>query len=355
MRVGVYAPSKNEAHHVKEWYNSCKDADIICVADTGSTDNTVKLMEELGINVTHVRIIPFRFDDAFNIAMSLLPADIDVCIRLDLDERLQPGWRAALESAWTPTSTKLRYIYVWNWASNGKPGLTWYGDRIHARANYRWVAPTHEGLCYRGNNEVQTYCNELKIYHYPDIKNKKNDLSLLLEAVKEYPTDARIKSYLGREYMYQNQNDKAIEVYKEFLGMSWDKAERQQAMCNLSTLDSTNKVYWLKLAAIESPIHREPLVNLSQHYYNIGDWQQCYEAAKKALAITDNPMDYTCQPENWAEKPHDLISIALWNLKLYKESLEHAKLALDYNPTDARLQNNFKLIESFILQNLSNK
>ena len=353
MKIGVYAPSKNEEHHVRAWYDSCKDADIICVADTGSTDNTVKLLEELRVKVTNVRIIPFRFDDAFNIAMSLLPDDIDICIRLDLDERLQPGWRDSLEVAWTSATTRLRYTYVWNWTPDRKPGLTWLGDRIHARANYRWSSPTHEGLCYRGNHEIQTTCEELKIYHFPDIKDKKNDLSLLLEAVKENPSDSRIRAYLGREYMYQHQYDKATETYKEFLGMSSDIAERQQAMCNLATTDSANNVFWLKLAALDSQFHREPLVLLAQHYYSKCDWQKCYETSKKALAITRNLMDYTCLPENWGEKPHDLLSIAAWNLKLYKESLEHAKIALSYNPSDPRLENNVKLIEAFIEQNLS--
>ena len=353
MKIGVYSPSKNESKHVQAWHDSCKDADSICVADTGSTDNTVKLMEDLGVKVTNIRIIPFRFDDAFNISMSLLPGDIDICIRLDLDERLQPGWRDALETAWTSTTTRMRYTYVWNWGQDGRPGLTWLGDRIHARANYRWVSPTHEGLCYRGDHEVQTTCEDLKIYHYPDIKDKKNDLSLLLEAVKENPSDSRIRAYLGREYMYQNQYNKATEIYKEFLGMSYDKAERQQAMCNLATTDPDNKVFWLKLAAIDSPYHREPLINLSQHYYSICNWQKCYETAKKALTITRNLMDYTCLPENWGEKPHDLLSIAAWNLKLYNESLEHAKIALSYNPSDSRLKNNLKLIEAYVSQNLS--
>lgn len=352
MRIGIYAPSKNELKHVQPWFDSCKNADVICVADTGSTDGTVEKMQELGVQVTNVRIVPWRFDDAFNMAMYLLPDDIDVCIRLDIDERLQPGWREALEAAWTPTTTRMRYTYVWNWTADGKPGLTWLGDRIHARAGYRWQGATHEGLCSRGP-EIQTICEDVKIYHFADVKNKKNDLSLLLEAVREYPTDARIKAYLGREYMYQKQNDKATETYKEFLGMSWDKAERQQAMCNLAKTDPENKIYWLKLATIDVPTHREPWVNLAQHYYETQDWQKCLECAKSALAITVNPKDYTCTPEAWSWQPHDLASIACWNLKLYKEAIAYAKTALEFSPNDKRLQTNVTYIENFIKDRLS--
>jgi len=352
MKIGIYAPALNEVKHVQAWYDSCKDADAIVCADTGSTDGTKEKMLELGIKVVDARIKPWRFDDAFNFAMYCLPDDIDVCIRLDIDERLQPGWREALEAAWTPQTTRMRYTYVWNWTPDGRPGLSWHGDRIHARNGYRWMGATHEGLCSRVP-EVQTLCEDVKIYHYPDPKDKKNDLSLLLEAVNEYPHDARIRAYLGREYMYQRQYDKATETYKEFLGMSWDRAERQQAMCNLAQTDPDNKVFWLKMAAIDAPTHREPLVNLAQHYYEKNDWKKCYDNATKALSITVNPMDYTCTPDAWGWQPHDLASIAAWNLKLYHESLDHARKALSHNPTDQRLKSNLMLIERYMADNLS--
>lgn len=352
MKIAIYAPAKNELKHIQGWYDSCKEADYICVADTGSTDGSLEKFRELGVQVTNVRIIPWRFDDAFNTAMYLVPEDADVCIRLDIDERLQPGWRQLLERAWTPETTRLRYTYVWNWNADGTPGRQWHGDRIHSRKGYRWMGATHEGLCSR-LPEVQTFCDELRIHHYPDPKDKKNDLNLLLEAVREYPHDARIRAYLGREYMYQKQYEKSTETYKEFLAMSWDRAERQQAMVNLSYVDPKNKVYWLKMAAMETPGHREPLVTLAQHYYEKADWQKCYEYALKALAITVHPMDYTCTPEAWGYLPHDLASIAAWNLRMYQESVEQAKLALERSPNDTRLKNNLELVEKFIQENLS--
>jgi len=350
MRIGIYCPAKNEEKHVNDWYESCKDADVICVADTGSTDNTISLLKEKGVTVTSVSIQPFRFDDAFNTAMYLLPDDVDVCIRLDLDERLQPGWRDALEKAWVPGTTKLRYPYVWNWNPDGSPGRQWYCDRIHARKGYRWQGGTHEGLCSR-LPEIQAFTDDLKIYQFPDIKDKKNDLPLLQESVKEWPHDARLRAYLGREYMYQGHLEESKKTYLEFLGMSWDKVERGQAMINLSWIDSENKEFWLKMAHIEVPTHREPLVNLAQYYYEKQDWINCYKTAKNALAITKHPMDYTCTPEAWGWQPHDLLSISAWNLNLFHESYAHSKLALEHMPNDARLQSNLDLILKYFNEN----
>jgi glycosyltransferase involved in cell wall biosynthesis len=346
MRVGIYGPAKNEIKHVDEWYESCKTADVICIADTGSTDGTKERLIELGVQVTDVRIMPWRFDDAFNMAMYLLPDDIDICIRLDMDERLQPGWREALERAWTPETTRLRYPYVWNWNPDGTPGRQWYSDRIHARKGYRWMGATHEGLASR-LPEVQTFTDDVKIYQYPDAKNKKGDLDLLLESCREWPNDARLRAYLGREYMYQNYPEKSAATYKEFLGMSWDKIERGHAMINLSFVEPENKEFWLKMACIEVPTHREPLVQLAQYYYDRKDWPKCLSAAEDALKITKHPMDYTCTPEAWGWQPYDLASIASWNMGLYKESYRYSKLALEKLPTDTRLQNNMKLLEDF--------
>lgn len=356
MKIAVYSPAKNEEKNAAAWARSCVDADYRIVTDTGSSDNTKKILQEEGVTVYDTFVSPWRFDDAYNIAMSLCPADADVCICLHMDERLDEGWREKLEKAWTPETTRLRYTYIWNWNPDGTPGRQWSGDRIHARKGHRWMGATHEGLCARyGVKEHHTFCDDLRILHYPDIKDKSHDLGLLQEATHEMPHDSRMRAYLGREYFYKGDMEQSAKTYKEFLSMSWDKVERGQAMINLSTAEPDDKVFWLKMAALETPGHREPLTNLAQHYYNTQDWTNCYKYATNALKITVHPMDYTCTPEAWGYLPHDLASIAAWNLGMYKESLEQAELALSRNPNDDRLKNNLKLIKEFMEEKLTNE
>jgi glycosyltransferase involved in cell wall biosynthesis len=316
------------------------------VADTGSTDRTKEILKSQGVHVHDVHIKPWRFDLAYNVTMSLIPADADICICLHMDERLEPGWRQKLEAAWTPGTTRLRYTYIWNWLSEGVPGKTWWGDRIHARQGYLWSGATHEGLCSR-LPEQQGMCADLRILHYPDPKAKGNDLALLREAVKEQPGDARMMAYLGRELMYRGQPEESTKVYKEFLTMPCWNVERGHAMINLSTVDLEHRLYWLKCAAMEVPGHREPQVELARYYYQKSDWQNCYNHAQKALAITQHPMDYTCSEEAWSWLPHDLAGIAAWNLGLRKEALHHAEEAIKHAPGDTRLQNNLKVIQEW--------
>jgi SAM-dependent methyltransferase len=94
LNVVVYAICKNEAQFVARFCAAAREADQVIVVDTGSTDETCNLLVAHGATVHEISIKPWRFDDARNAALSLVPADADICVSLDLDEILQPGWRA---------------------------------------------------------------------------------------------------------------------------------------------------------------------------------------------------------------------------------------------------------------------
>ncbi len=71
MKICVYAISKNEEMFVERFCNSAKDADLILIADTGSTDLTADLAQDCGAQVHEINITPWRFDDARNAALTL--------------------------------------------------------------------------------------------------------------------------------------------------------------------------------------------------------------------------------------------------------------------------------------------
>ena len=85
MKVAVYSIVLNEEKHVKRWFESTKDADYHVIADTGSTYKTVEIAKKLGIQVYTISVKPWRFDDARNASLALVPADADYCIAMDLD------------------------------------------------------------------------------------------------------------------------------------------------------------------------------------------------------------------------------------------------------------------------------
>ncbi len=139
MKVAIYTISKNEEKHVRRWFESVKDADYWLIADTGSTDKTVEIARELGITVVPIYVNPFRFDDARNASLALLPADIDYCIALDLDETMSKGWREELQKAFDEGIDRPTYRRIESFNPDGTANSEFDGFKVHRRQNMRWV------------------------------------------------------------------------------------------------------------------------------------------------------------------------------------------------------------------------
>jgi glycosyltransferase involved in cell wall biosynthesis len=212
MKVAIYAIAKNEEKFAERWLRSCSGADYIVVADTGSDDDTVEKLARIA-NELHlplaphrISIFPWRFDDARNAALSLIPADADVCIALDIDEVLAPGWRQALEAAWVP-GTNSAWI---NFVFDGKPFAQ--NNRVHSRYGWRWKHPCHEMLSPNRTTRQAVECLGLTITHLPDTaKPRPNYLELLAWGQWEDPTSTRMLHYYARELYFSGYYADAIE------------------------------------------------------------------------------------------------------------------------------------------------
>ena len=219
-KVAVYAISKNEEKFVDRWVDSMQEADMIYVLDTGSEDHTAEKLKKRGVHVVTKEIKPWRFDVARNASLDLLPEDIDICVCTDLDEVFEPGWRKTLEMIWDPSITRLQYNYNWSLDENNKPLVNFYIEKIHVRKGYRWTHPVHEILSYQLGEEKKAVTDEITLNHYPDREKSRSSYLPLLElSVKEDPEDDRNMHYLGREYMYYGQYEKAIETLKRHLSL----------------------------------------------------------------------------------------------------------------------------------------
>ena len=342
MKIAVYTIALNEEQFVDSWFESAKEADYLLIADTGSTDNTIKRAKKLGINVVSISISPWRFDDARNASLAALPSDIDMCVALDMDEVLLPGWRGYLEDSAKDGATRIRYKYVWSWKDNGDPGLTYGGDKIHARHGYRWKHPVHEVITADRTQEVQQW-SHLEIHHHPDNAKSRSSYFPLLElSVKEDPFDDRNAFYYARELTFYNKMEEAAIQFKRYLNLPravW-KPERARAWRYLAQCEPQKTEEYLKNAVQEDPHRREPLVDLSMFYYQNKRWRECYRTALDALQIRDKPLDYLCEEFAWSEVPYDLVAISAYNLGLKPTAVKYGRKALKINPSDQRLANN---------------
>ena len=343
----MYAIAKNEAQFVQRFCESAKDADLIFVADTGSTDNTVELLKANGATVATISINPWRFDDARNAALAMLPDDIRVCVSLDLDEVLQPGWRAEIERIWVLGTTRLRYGFDWGC------GIVFKYEKIHARHGYRWKNPCHEYPVpdmRLVDSERWAETDMLMVIHHPDAtKSRGQYLDLLKVSVEEDPLDPRNAFYYARELSFHSMWEDAIRECKRYLQLpkaTWAN-ERCYAMrvigrCYQEMGDNERALAWLRRATAEAPYSREPWCELAKQCYLTSRWTECLGAALTCLSITQRELLYTVDPEVWGYQPHDWVSIAAWNLEFYQLSYEHAKKAVELEPDNLRLRQNLE-------------
>ena len=346
-KIAVYTIALNEEQFVERWYESAKEADYLLIADTGSTDGTVETAIKLGINVIDISIKPWRFDDARNASLAALPADIDMCVQLDMDEILLPGWRQEIENAIKQGATRIRYNYTWNWKDDAQtiPSTVFGGDKIHARHGYRWKHPVHEVIVPYGSTVEKQVWTQLNLHHHPDnTKSRGQYLPLLKLSTQEDPHDDRNAYYYARELFFYRQYEEAAKEFRRHLSLPravW-APERAASMRYLAKIEPENREEWLISAIQQAPGRREALVEMAQHLYSIESWSSCLHFAKKALEITEKPMDFLCEDFAWGYLPWDLAAISSYYEGNIEGARKYGEMALSIEPDNTRLQNNMK-------------
>lgn len=331
MHIAVYAIAKNEGAHVGRWLESIADADEIVVVDTGSTDDTVAQLRSQDVRVTDARLQPWRFDVARNMALALVSPGADACLTLDLDEVMSPGWRQAIERAWTPDHQRLSFRFVAGHLPDGSPSTAFMRDLCHARWGFLWRYPIHECLTSAGATGAWTVAEGLECHHWPDLaKPRGNYLPLLRVAAAEQPHDARMAYYLARELAWCATADEAIPEYLRYLSLptSTYPAERAEAMRQLARLQPAAAESWLHKAIAEDAERRDQWVDLAELYYRREAWAAGLGAAMAALKITERFGRFMSFAEAWGSRPHDLASICAWHVGARDLARDQLRLAI---------------------------
>jgi hypothetical protein len=345
VKVAVYTIALNEAAHVERWANSAIDADYRIVADTGSTDNTVELLTRAGVSVHRIAIRPWRFDDARNAAMALIPDDVDVCCSMDMDRWLAPDWRAKLEANWAEETTAIycRTVYRAS-VDDPTPLRSWPTKNFHRRWGYRFRRPVHEALFFTGDKEVAPGCDDIVMYEVQDLtkSTRQSYLPLMEVAHKEDPNDGQICFWLGRDLMWAEQHGRAIELLQRYLALptsTW-REERSEAMRFLARMQADQAITWLDKARVEAPHRRETWLDLAEQFHAKADWLNLFWACANGIELTRRTGSYLDDPACWGSILFDLGSIACWQLGALDRAVEWGRTATDLSPGSRRLADN---------------
>lgn len=279
MKICVYTIAKNEEHHVPRFCASAKDADIVLILDTGSTDNTVELAKQCGATVYQQKIFPWRYDEARNRALALIPEDFDVCIGMDMDEYLTEGWREEVERLWVDGVNQIVYPFRLN---EKRSVIT---NKIHARFGFFWDYPVHECIVVDVRTKRKTATsNMVLVTHDPYVEAKLDKhYEMLQYAIKQYPDSGRMVYYYARDLVNLQKWEQAIPYLKKYLTLDQRKNAKEKATCMQHLgrcYDKLGKgddsIEWYRNAVIETPNVKNTWDNLAHIYAKYKKYPEAY-------------------------------------------------------------------------------
>ncbi len=347
-KICVYAIAKNEKKFIRRWYNSVKEADYVCVLDTGSTDGSFEEFKKLDIITKQQTYKNFRFDIARNDSMQLIPDDTDICVCIDIDEVFHPGWTKILKQSWTKNTIRARYRYTWNFNTEGSEGIVFMADKIHKHKAFKWSHPVHEVLVPLQNISGQTVdLPNIQVDHHADnTKSRSNYLPLLELSVKEDPSDDRNTHYLGREYMFHGEYDKAIKTLKKHLELpstKWNLERsaslRYIANCYKQKNNKKNQEKYLLLACLEATNIREPFFELGVYYFENKKYLKSAFIFEQMLNIKNRLLNYMSSPVCWSSEPYDYLSLCYYEIGNYIKAIINIEKAIQLS-NEQRLKDN---------------
>ena len=158
--------------------------------------------------------------------------------------------------------------------------------------------------------------------------------------------------YLGREYMYYNQNDKAIKTLKKHLKLesaTW-KDERCASMrfiarCYIRKNNYKQANVWYEKAIKEAPYLRDPYVEKALLNFTEKDYNKVIYLCNKALDIKHNQKTYINETFSYDHTIYDLLSLCYYYKNEKDLSLYYINKAIEINPKLDRLKENKKIYE----------
>ena len=227
--------------------------------------------------------------------------------------------------------------------------MVFWQNKIHRRHGFVWHYPVHEVLQWQGEKEVALGdAVGVCLHHWPDPQKSRGQYLPLLElAAREEPEDPRCAHYLGREYMYQGDWNKAEEELLRHLALprsTWE-AERAASMrylarCCLETGRRQEALRWFYRAVAEAPSLREGYVECAWYFSQEENWPGVLLMSQSALALSQRDKTYINEDFAWGSVPWDLSALAFWHLGQKEKACFYGARALEKEPENQRLQQN---------------
>lgn len=330
----------NEEEYLPHAVNSTRElADEVVVVDTGSTDRTVEIAQELGCKVI-TGVDRWHKGAARNI--SIEHAGGDWVVILDADEQIADPYclRLFLMEETTAQAVYVKSMYL----VDEKPVMWFYQLRCWRRGEYTYKYHAHEVPIGPYTNVVHT--GFIFEHRQPPGRTWKllDTLRRLEMDVKEHPDDPRPHYYLGRQYRYLGRYQDAIIALKRY----FEKPDHDEpnahydiAQCYKALGNTSEFVKEMYLAIATAPQRRDFWGELAEYYHDIGQHTEAIAMLRAMFELQRPEHGYVV--ERWyGAHAYDLMARCLWYAGRRREGKPYAQRACKLDPTNERLSKNLK-------------
>ncbi len=278
------------------------------VVDTGSTDRTVEIAEQMGAKVYYFQWID-DFAAAKNFAIE--KANYEWIVFLDADEYFLPeDARKLLYYVRSLHETKFQAMLTGRVNVDNQGNVMAINTQCRVFRNLpklRYKRRIHEFLTSLDGRPMQMAdaVEELSMYHtgYGEMESQKKsgrNLKLILEELKENPDDFEMWGYLGQEYECMGEWDEADKAYRKGLNLipeseksSYDVSTSITALRLLEVqiyrpnpqLDSIMEAY--QLATEGWPKEADYDYILGKHFAACGNFRDGEKHLRRALDLLE--------------------------------------------------------------------
>lgn len=211
LKISLAMIVKNEEKYIQRCLESVKGiVDEIVIVDTGSTDNTIKIVKQY----SSVKLYSFKWCDDFSVARnySIENTTGEYVLVLDADEYIISGTRNDLEYVMAQNSIGRILINSDFKRDNQIFQSETFVSRFFPR-EVRYVGAIHEQL----NSDKPRVNMNITVKHsgYFETNKSKRNISLLMKEVNKYPTDPYYLFQLGKELRINKQYEEAFRFLKK--------------------------------------------------------------------------------------------------------------------------------------------
>jgi Tfp pilus assembly protein PilF len=84
------------------------------------------------------------------------------------------------------------------------------------------------------------------------------------------------------------------------------------------------------------------MVKLAMYYFDRSNWDAATTWARKAVSITEKPLDYLAKEYAWGSIPYDILAVSHYKRRRGDKARKYGILALLQEPNNQRLLNNLR-------------